>query len=178
MRERGPVVQFLVLPKKTITTENVPLENPTQVSQTFGLEFLQAMPSPSFLPQIITSMILEEDATAVLKQLKRLLATSPSIVGGIPQGTGIQDPEGKIKALEKRAEMPSWKALITSLSDIQSFAEYIAFQKMVPVEESPLTSVRVICNFTHISSNSSDGSHRKSSPACAHPYYYHTARGG
>jgi hypothetical protein len=143
------------------------------------------MPSPSFLPQIITSMILEEDATVVLEQLKRLLATSPSIVCGIPQGTGIQDPEGKIKALEerikgleKRAEMPSREALITSLSDIQSFAEHIAFQKMIPVEESPLTSVRGIGNSTHISSNSSDGSHRKSSPACAHPYYYYTARGG
>ena len=130
-------------------------------------------------------MILEKDATAVLEQLKRLLATSPSIVGGIPQGTGIQDPEGKIKALEerikaleKRAEMPSREALITSLSDIQSFAEHIAFQKMVPVEESPLTSVRGIGKYTHISSNSSDGSHRKSSPACAHHYYYHTARGG
>ena len=123
-------------------------------------------------------MILEEDATAVLEQLKRLLATSPSIVGGILQGTGIQDPEGKIKALEKRAEMPSREALITSLSDIQSFAEHIAFQKMVPVEESPLTSVRGIGKYTHISSNSSDGSHRKSSPACAHHYYYHTARGG
>jgi hypothetical protein len=147
MREQGHTVQLIALPKKVFTTDDIALENPAQVSKTFGLELLRTVPSPSLLPQIITSMIMEEDATAVSTQLNKLLATSPSMEGAIQQGAGIQDLEGRVKALEeqvraleKRAEMPSRETLITNLTGIQSFAEHIAFQKMVPVEESLLTA--------------------------------------
>jgi polyhydroxyalkanoate synthesis regulator phasin len=145
--EQGPAVQVITLPKSAFTSKNISIGGPNDVAKTLGLEFLTNVPSPSFLSQVIALMIMEKDASTVSVQLNRLLATSPSMMGGMLQGNGMQDPEGRIKALEdrikaleKRAQMQSQGGLIASLSDIQIFAEHIAFQKMVPVEESPLTS--------------------------------------